>query len=196
MSDLDTIKSAVYSDVVAVVNGYTPSPHDHVIREDDDEPEQPPAVSLNGSVTNRDEKNGLHVLRVLEVQHNPFDVRYGRDKTFNVDVTIADTDGGRADNIYEDILNQFTYDNRVRNPQDFVGGEYPPIDDVYGEGTNPLTRDQRVGHNLAVGVDYTRTFFHSDLTDPPSEVTRVEQTFEEGDLIYVTSADGTSIEPA
>jgi hypothetical protein len=196
MSTLDELKSAIYDDVVAVVGNHTASPDAHVIRADDDEPDSPPMVSLSASVTDDDSRRGIHDVRVVEVEENPLDVLYGRDKSLSVDVTIADVDGTRADTIHDQLSNAFTYDSRIRDPQSLIGANGPPIHDVNATDASPINRDQRVGHALDVSVDYTRTFYHSDIEDPPTAVTEVRQQFEdsEDDRVFVTDENSTSIE--
>lgn len=195
MSDLDTLKSAIYSDVTSAVSPFVSDVDAHVIRESDDEPDSPPMVALNGTSRVDDSQVGLYDVRVIRIETNPLDILYGRDRTFSVDVTIADTDGSRADSIYDAIANGLTYDNHIRDPQSLVSGDRPRISDVSVEDASPIGRDQRVGHVLVVEVDYTRTFFHSDIEDPPADVSTVKQTFAEGEYVYETSESGTDVYP-
>lgn len=174
MSVLSTLQEQVYDDVYAVVDTYTTNPHHHVIREDDNEPDEPPMVALDGQTRQRsasNSKTGIHDLRVSQVFTNPFDVKFGEEKTFAVDVTIGDVDGNRANNILSDIQNSFSYDGRFRDAQSFLSSV--PIDDVRVNDTSPIGTDGRLGHTLSIEIDYLRTFLYSDVNDPPSEVTEV-----------------------
>jgi hypothetical protein len=195
MADFTILKEACYQRVVDVVSQFTSNPHSHVIRADDSEPEQPPMVAL--AADTRPDPVGMHDTRVIEVETNPYDILYGEDRVFALDMSIVDVDGDRADNIYDGLNNSFTFDGRVRDPQALVGADGPPISDVTTRDMSPLGRDERVGHVLATEVEYTRRFRHSDLTDPPVSADTVVQQFNgdefDPEFEFVTSADGHDV---
>jgi len=194
MSELSQVKEQVYTDVAAAVSGYTSNVDSHVIKEDDDEPDEPPMVALSGTDRSRSSQNvqtGIHGVRVIDVLSSPFDVKYGRERTFSVDVTITDIDGDRADNILDDIENAFTFYPRFRDASDFLNSVL--IEDVRVQDTSPTNRDQRIGHALSIEIDWVRTFLYSEVDDPPTEVTKVVQEFNGGDITITTSESGTSV---
>lgn len=184
---LPTLKDRVYADIRSVLSTYVGSPDDHLIVEDDDRPDDPPMVALDGSTSTRSDQysdTGIHDVRVLDTFSNPYDVLLGRERTFSVDVTISDVGGDRADEVLEDIQNAFEYDPRFREADTFASDV--PIDNVRVRDTSPTDRSQRVGHALSIEIDYLRTFRYSDLTDPPTEVTKVVQEYEYGNVITTT----------
>jgi len=194
MSELSTLKSTVYGDITTAVDSYVSSPNAHVIREDDGEPDSPPMVALNGQDRQRSSQNrttGLHEVRVLDVLSSPFDVKYGRERTFSVDVTITDIDGDRADNILEDIETAFEYNPRFRPAETFVSSV--KIDEIRVEDTSPTSRDQRLGHALNIEIDYVRSFLYSDVSNPPAEVKKVVQQYESGTTVTTTDS-GTTVD--
>jgi len=195
MSHLTTVKEHIYDDVATVVSGYVTDPHPHVIREDDDEPDQPPMVALNGRVTERSSnqsRGGMHTFYVFEVANNPFDVNYGEERTFDVDVTITDVDDDRADDILDDIHNTFTYDERFNSPSTFITSI--PIDGVRVENASPTDRDQRIGHALNIEIDFVRTFWYSDVDDPPAQVTEVAQEYSDFPITVTTTDSGVAVD--
>jgi len=195
MSHLTSVKEQIYDDVVTVVNGFVTAPNSHVIREGDDEPEQPPMVALNGRVTARSNGNsrgGMHTFYVFEVVDNPFDVRYGEERTFEVDLTIADVDDDRADSLLDAIHNAFTYDSRFNAPSNFLSAV--PIDDVRVEDSSPTDREQRIGHALTIEIDFVRDFWFSDVDDPPATVSTVVQEYESYPITVTTTDSGVTVE--
>lgn len=179
MSTLSTLKQAVYDDIYPIVDNYVTNPHNHLIREEDGEPDSPPMIALSGQTrerSNGNSKTGIHDVRVLELFSNPFDVKFGREKTFSVDVTISDIDGDRADTIHSKIQNVFEYNGRFRDPDSFVSSV--PIDEIRVSDSSPTDRDQRIGHTVSIEIDYLRTFLYSEVDDPPSVVTEIVSQYE------------------
>jgi len=194
MDDTTAVKEAVYDAAVSVMRQFVTDPHQHVIRDGDDEPEQPPMIAYQGSTRPNDDHMGIHDSRVLSVEQSPFDVVYGEDRTLTVDLTVADTDADRANQIQDALANAYTYDGRVRDPSTFVTAADVPVDAVSASDSSPLNRDYRVGGSLGVTVEFTRRYRHSDLEDPPVPATTVEQEYEVGDVVYVTDANGVSVQ--
>lgn len=199
MSDIAAIKEKVYSDVISVVTDYTTNPDAHVIVEDDGEPDEPPMVALDGSDSQRTGQtatNAIHDVRVLEVDTSPFDVVYGRERSYSVDMTISDVDGSRQDNIATDLKNVFEYNGRFRDPERFLSSV--PIDDVRIVDMTPTDSGKRWASALGLEIDYIRTFRWSDVESPPSVVKRIVTDYDidddsdDTDVIVETTADSAT----
>lgn len=179
MASRSTITQAVYDEVVAAMSARSDvSDADaHVVLDESDLPDSPPAVSFTVSEVPRN--NGTEQVQVEEFITNAsghvVDIRYREDRTFTENLTCLAKTDSTAVSVYEDLRQHFNAFSRPLDATDL----HADVEDVRTRDSSPTSEDGREGHILRVEVDYHDTYLYSDITgEQITPATSVEQTIE------------------
>lgn len=182
MATRSELTQAVYDELVAVMDARsdTSSSETHVVLQDEDLPETPPALSVQFSETPQTSGDSKQTRVVEHVENSDgeiVDVRYADDKTLTVDVTCLAQKDHTAVSVYEDVRQWFNAFDRARPSTDLAAG----VDNVDVNDGSPQSEDGRRGHIVRIEIDYEETFLRSDVTGSQfTPVRSVDTTIDTG----------------
>lgn len=177
MASRSTITQTVYDELVTVMSARSDVSNgdDHVVLDESNLPDTPPAVAFDVSET--PQQSGAHNILVDELVTNAsggvIDIRYREDRTFSESLTVMAQTDATAVSVYEDLRQHFNGFQRARSPSEL----HADVDEVTVQDSSPTSADGREGHILRVDVEYGDTFLYSDVTGqqltPTSEVEQI-----------------------